>query len=516
MSKELTRRDMFRTGAAAGLLAGGSAVPAAAATPATNRAANLYTRMGVRPFINCTATYTINGGTLTLSEVKEAMEEASRYPVNIDELMEKVGERLASLLQCEAAIVTSGAAGALTHATAACVVGADPEKMQQLPDLTGLKNEVIMPKWSRNVYDHAIRTVGVKMIEIDSREEFQAALGKRTAMVAVLGSSEPKGKIRLEEIAEAAHKINVPVLVDGAAELPTPPNPFLSRGADLVAYSGGKIIRGPQCSGLLLGRKDLVKAAWINSAPHHAFGRAMKVGKEEIMGLLAAIEYFVNKRNLQGEYREWEDWYAHISKAITALGGIQTKVQPPSGANPFPVLNVEWDPTRYNLNGEQLHELLLNGEPRVMSHAGGEGHSFIIRPAAMQPGEEKLVAARLAEIFRQRAGRYEAPQLRPAAHQVAGRWDVEVKFVSGSARHTLFLEQDGNKLAGTHQGTRLKGDLRGSVDGDQVTLRSGFRYEGASLHYEFSGKLAADAMEGEVDLAEYGQARFVARRHRYA
>ncbi len=147
--KKISRRDVFRTGAAAGLLAGGGGTAAAApaATPAINRNANIYTRIGVKPFINCTATYTINGGTLTLPEVKEAMEEASHYPVNLDELMEKVGERLAKLLQVEAAIVTSGAAGALTHATSACVAGADPEKMQQLPDLTGLKNEVIMPRW---------------------------------------------------------------------------------------------------------------------------------------------------------------------------------------------------------------------------------------------------------------------------------------------------------------------------------------------------------------------------------
>jgi seryl-tRNA(Sec) selenium transferase len=245
--------------------------------------------------------------------------------VNLDELMEKVGERLAKLLGCEFGIVTSGAAAALTHATSACVAGADPEKMQQLPDLTGLKNEVIVPRQSRNTYDHAIRTVGVKMIEIDKREEFHAALGKRTAMVAVLGTGEARGNIRLEEMAEAAHKIGVPVLVDGAAELPTPPNPYLSRGADLVAYSGGKIIRGPQCAGLLLGRKDLVKAAWINSAPHHSFGRAMKVGKEEIMGLLAAIEAWVGRRDLQAEYRQWESWYAHISQALTRLPGLRTR-----------------------------------------------------------------------------------------------------------------------------------------------------------------------------------------------
>ena len=518
-AKKISRRDIFRAGglsAAAGVLGARTVASAAAATPAaTNRVANIYTRIGVRPFINCTATYTINGGTLTLPEVKEAMDEASRYSVNIDELMEKVGERLAQLLQCEFAIVTAGAAAALTHATSAAVAGADPERMKQLPDLTGLKNEVIMPKQSRNVYDHAIRTTGVKMIEIDARDEFYAALGKRTALVAVLGTGEAAGKIRLEEMAEAAHKLGVPVLVDGAAELPTPPNPYLRRGADLVAYSGGKIIRGPQCSGLLLGRKDLVKAAWINSAPHHAFGRALKVGKEEIMGLLAAIEYFVGKRDIQAEYREWEGWWAHIATVITRLGGIETRVNPPAGASPFPVLNVQWDPQKYHLTAGETYDLLLNGEPRIMSHAAGDGHSFIIRPAAMQAGDEKLVAARLEEIFQQATGPRKPREPRPPATQITGRWDADVQFASGSSRHTLFLEQDGNKVSGTHQGRTLKGDLAGAIDGDQVRLRSGFRYEGASLSYTFVCKVAGDGVEGEVDLDEYGKARFTARRHRY-
>ncbi|HYM10378.1 MAG TPA: aminotransferase class V-fold PLP-dependent enzyme, partial [Bryobacterales bacterium] len=373
-SRKISRRDIFRTGglaAAAGALGGGRAALAAAAPPArpaTNRTANIYTRIGVRPFINCTATYTINGGTLTLEDVKEAMDEASRYSVNIDELMEKAGERIAQLLQVEAAMVSAGAAAAATHATAGCIAGADPEKMQQLPDLTGLKSEVIMPKQSRNVYDHAIRAVGVKIIEIDTAEDFHAALSKRTAMVAVLGANEARGKIRLEEIAEAAHKMGVPVFVDGAAELPTPPNPYLKRGADLVCYSGGKIIRGPQCAGLLLGRKDLIQAAWANSSPHHSNGRALKVGKEEIMGMLAAVESWVGKRDIQAEYRMWEGWYADMTKTLTRLPGIETKVHPPAGASPFPVLSVSWDSQKYGINSGELNDLLLSGEPRVMSH----------------------------------------------------------------------------------------------------------------------------------------------------
>src|SRR6266542_1764321 len=174
--KRPSRRDLFRTGALAG--AAGLAGASAAGPAKTNGDdPSIYTRIGVRPFINLTATYTINGGTLTLPEVKEAMDEASRFSVNIDELMDKVGARIAQLLGAEAAMVSSGCAAALAHATAGCIAGADPEKMQQLPNLTGLKDEVIMPRQSRNVYDHAIRTVGVKIVNVDTREEFLAALG---------------------------------------------------------------------------------------------------------------------------------------------------------------------------------------------------------------------------------------------------------------------------------------------------------------------------------------------------
>jgi len=512
-TSQLSRRDVFRAGgwtAAASLSAGAPAVPAAEGS----RSSNIYTRIGVRPFINCTATYTINGGTLTLPEVKQSMEEASRYSVNIDELMEKAGERLAKLLQCPFGMVTAGAAAALTHATAACVTGGDPEKMLQLPDLTGLRNEVITTRQSRHVYDHAIRAVGVKMIEVETPEEFRAALSKRTAMIALLGTGEARGKIRLEEMAQAGGRAGVPVLVDAAAELPTPPNPYLSRGADLVAYSGGKILRGPQCAGLLLGRQDLVRAAWLNSSPHHAFGRSMKVGKEEIMGMLAAVEAWVSRRDLQAEYRQWEGWYRHISEVLTRLPGVQTEVQGPAGASPFPVLHLRWNPDQMGITAGEVYQQLLNGEPRIMSHASGDSHSFMIRPVSMQPGDEKLVAARLYEIFRQAPSRRPAPA-RSAPAAVGGRWDVEVQFVSGSARHTLFLEQEGHRVSGLHLGRALRGDLRGSVDGNQVQLRSSFRYESATLNYTFTGQVAGDSIEGQVELGEYGPARWAARRHRY-
>ena len=267
----VNRRDVF---SAAGLLAAGS--PAAMA-----QAPDVYRRLDVRPFINTTATLTINGGSRTLPEVIAAMEQAAQFHVNLDELMERASARLSEILQVPWALVTSGAAAALTHATAACIVGADPEKMQQLPDLRGLKNQVIMPRESRNVYDHATRTLGVEIVEVNSAAELESALGPRTAMIQILGEHFGEAKFGLKEVAPIAKKAGVPILVDAAADYLITPNPYLALGADLVAYSGGKILRGPQGAGMLLGRKDLVRAAWANSAPHHAFGRAMKVSKEE-------------------------------------------------------------------------------------------------------------------------------------------------------------------------------------------------------------------------------------------
>jgi seryl-tRNA(Sec) selenium transferase len=498
-----TRRRLFHTTAALGF----AAAPAASATP---KGPTVYTRIGGKPFINLTATYTINGGTLTWPEVKRAMDEASYFPVNLDELMDSVGARLAELLGAEYGIVTAGCAAALTHATAACVAGADPEKMQQLPDLTGLRNEVLVAKQSRNQYDQAVRGVGVKMVEFDSRESFQNALGPRTAMIFVLGTAEARGAVRLEALAEAGRRAGVPVLVDAAAELPVVPNPYLSRGADLAAYSGGKILRGPQCAGVLLGRQDLVRAAWLNSSPHHALGRPMKVGKEEIMGMLAAIEVWRNRYDLQADYKQWESWYAHISEVVTQVESVSTKILPPAGPSPFPVMEISWEPTRVGLTAGQLGRTLLDGEPRIMSHAEGNGHSFILRPVAMKPGEHKIVARRLLEIFRAAPKESPKPSLAPPSANIAGRWKVRMQFVSGSTEHELQIEVSGNQLTGTHAGRLSKGEIRGTIDGESVSFHSRLPYEGSRLPYDFRGKATGGGMSGEVLLGEYGRARWTA------
>lgn len=503
----ISRRTIFQTAAASALL------PANAAPPPTSMKENVYTRLGVSPFINCTATYTINGGTPMLPEVKQAMEEASNWAVNLDELMEKAGARVAQLLGGEAAIITAGCAAALCHATAASIAGADPEKMKRLPDSTGMRNEVLIARQSRNDYDHAYRTAGGKLVEFDTPEEFHAALGHRTALVVVLGSTEASGKLRLEQIVEAAHKAGVPVIVDAAAELPTKPNPFLSRGADLVAYSGGKILRGPQSAGVLMGRKDLVKAAWVNGAPHHGYGRAMKVSKEEIVGLVTALESFTTTRDLKAEYRVWEGWYQEISSVLAKIDGLKTKILPPAGASPFPVLQVAWDPNKIDIVGEQVHEQLLNGEPRIMSHAEGDNTSFVIRAVTMRPEHTPLVARRLFEVFNNAPKGSDHSKLQVPALDLTGSWEVELQFAKGRTKHTLaFDPPKGNQLRGLHVGKTAQNRFRGTIDGDKVIVKSQLPLEGMKIRYVFTGKVIGNAISGDLSLGEFGVGRFSATR----
>jgi len=494
---------------AAGLAAAGPAESA----PATSEGPNVYTRIGVRPFINCTATLTINGGSLMLPEVIAAMEQASHFHVNLDELMEKAGARVAELLQVQGALVTAGTAAALTHATAGVLAGTDPEKIQRLPNLEGLKNEVIIPRESRNAYDHAVRTLGVMVIEVNSPQELRAAISPHTAMIELLGNYFGKADLDLKDIAPIARAAGVPILVDAAADYLIVPNPYIAQGADLVAYSGGKIIRGPQGAGLLLGRRDLVRAAWANSAPHHAFGRALKVTKEEVIGMLRAVEAWRSDHDLQADFRTWESWYAHISGQISKVAGVRAEVKGPIRGGPFPTLNISWDPAQVGLTAGEVGRLLLEGEPRIMTQAEGEGHSFLLRPVAMKPGEYEIVARRLYEVFSSaRKKGAEAAVDRPYAN-ITGQWDVEIEYEVGSARHKLFLAAEGNRIAGTHTGWAYQGDLKGEISGDRVRLRSSLPADGNVLSYSFTGTVAGQGISGDVRIGEYGAAKWSARRH---
>ena len=496
----------------AALMADASATRANAAV--AEPSPDVYKRVGADPFINCTATVTINGGSRQLPEVIEAVEQASHYHVNLDQLMEAAGSRISTLLQVPWAMISSGAAGALAHAAAACVAGTDPERMQQLPNLDGLKNEVIIPASSRNAYDHSVRMVGLKTVEVDSVDELEAKIGPNTALIMILGNRFDKVRVSLDDVVPVAKKHGVPVLVDAAADYPITPNPYLAAGADLVTYSGGKILRGPQTAGLLLGREDLVRAAFANSAPHHAFGRPMKVSKEEIVGITAAVEVWVNKRDLEAEYREWKQWYAHITERVTAVPGVMAEVAEPTRGGPFPTMNISWDPERIGMTAGELHDVLLDGDPSIQTHAAGDGHVFRLRPVALKPGEYKLVADRLQEVFRG-APRPKKRNFAKPKSDLSGRWNVHVKYALGEARHLLFLEANGNRVTGTHVGSLTRGPVEGTIDGDAVRFASVLPIEGSKLSYQFSGRVRDNRIEGELDLGEYPNGTWTAVKHNY-
>ena len=523
--KNISRRGLFRQG---GLLALSGMVRGQAAPPATTGhtlevGPNIYQSIGVRPVVNARGTFTIISGSQSLPEVKRAMEAASHNYVHMDELMDAVGRRLAELTQAEWGIVTAGCAAALTHATAACIAGTDPEKMQRLPNLTGLKSEVIMPRYSRNDYDHAVRMTGVKTVNVDSAEQLEAAFNPQTAMVMILSCKPAEsGPMGIENICRIARRHGVPVIVDAAAENLTIPNIHLQRGATMVAYSGGKSLRGPQCAGLLLGRKDLLQAAWLNSAPHHAFGRSLKVGKEEIMGMLAAVEMWT-KRDHDAEWKQWESWLNDISKSVTRVSGVTTEVlQPADLSNHSPQLRIKWDGATVGITGRELEKILLDGTPRiVLGGASGDRRdsplsSVTIMPYMMMPGDSKIVADRLYAKLSKPPGMqaYTKPQGAPA--DVNGQWNAHLDFSVGSADHTLEFEQKTDTLMGTHRSKLLAGDLRGKVEANEVRFRSAHRYEGKVLTYEFTGTVDGNTMNGVVGLAEYGEAKWTAKRHVYS
>lgn len=523
----VSRRELFRKGGLLALFSGllrGSTV--AEPPSAVQAGQKIYQSLGLRPLINCRGTFTIIGGSLELPEVRAAKEAAAMHYVHLDELMDAVGKRLAELTQAEYGIVTSGCAAALAHATAACVAGGNPDKHVRIPNLSGFaKDEVVMPKHSRNVYDAAVRSVGVRVIEANTPEEFEAALGPRTAMVYVLaGPRAETGPMALEVLTGMANKKNVPVLVDAAAEVLTIPNVHLQKGAAMVGYSGGKCLRGPQCAGLLLGRKDLVKAAWVHSAPHHGYGRSMKVGKEEVMGMLAAVEMWT-KRDHKAEWNQWLAWMDHIAKRVSTVAGVTTTVRADDKvlSNRSPVLNIRWDSAKLGMMGADLTKILLTTEPRITVGGGGRGAGasttetgISITAYMMSPGDEKVVAERLHTLLSNPPRTPPQPPPQAPMTDLSGQWDVQIEYIGSSSNHILHLRQQGGQLTGSHQGDYVSRELYGTMEGDAVRLASSYTEEhGDNLSYAFVGTVQGDTMSGTLDLGEYLTAKWSAKRHAY-
>ncbi|MCX6622178.1 MAG: aminotransferase class V-fold PLP-dependent enzyme [Acidobacteria bacterium] len=372
---------------------------------------NIYTRIGVRPFINARGTWTYLSGSLELPEVQAAKQAAAGFFVDIFELQQGAGAHLAKLAGAEAAMITSGAAGAMSAAAAACMAGSDPEKIWQLPDTTGMKGEVIM-LGGRNAFDSAIRLTGAKLVVVGRPEELGAAITPATAMIYTTMLDEP-----LRQAVEIAKKAGVPLLLDDAAGIPPVSNMrlYAKMGLDLYCFSGGKGLRGPQCSGVLFGRKDLIEAARKNCSPYEgAICRSMKVGKEEVMGLVAAVEAWM-KMDLDALNRQWNERVKRIAALVETVPGVRTEITIPEGGNRYPTLTVSWDEAGWGFTVADCDRLLRAGSPRIevltasnpsmVSAAEGKGHKgprvnrLQIISMTLQAGEELVVGGRLREIL---------------------------------------------------------------------------------------------------------------------
>ena len=492
----------------------------------------IYQSIGVDPIINCRGTFTIIGGSVERPEVRAAMDAAARHFVQIDELADAVGRRFAELTGAEWGMVSAGCAAGIKHVTVACVTGGSPEKLIRIPDLTDLdKTEVVIPRSSRNVYDHAVRNVGVKVITVETLQELEDALNPRTAMIYLTSDDGPgSGPMALEEVARVAKPKNVPILVDAAAEILTIPSVHLQRGATIVAYSGGKAICGPQCAGLLLGQKNILQSAWQASSPHHGPGRDNKVGREETLGMLAAVEAWV-KRDHQAEWKTWLSWLDNIGKRVSSIDGIKTALREPTGlGNKSPSLSITWDSTKIHITGEELAEEFARTKPRIALGGGGGGGrrggggeppppnttGVSITAWQMQPGEDKIVADRLYSALTQKRSPRSTTVPAPAAN-ITGHWDVDVEYLSSRSQHALYVEQDGNWIQGSHKGDLSVREMTGMIEGDKVTLRSTDRRPGDNVTFIFSGTLAADGtISGPIHLGEYLTAKFTAKRHAYS
>jgi L-seryl-tRNA(Ser) seleniumtransferase len=334
-------------------------------------------------------------------EVMDAINYASRHYVMLDELHDKVGERLATLLKCQAAMVTSGAASALTLGTAGVLTGTDTKKIVDLPNLSagGMKSEVIIQKSHRFGYDHAVRNTGVKLVEVETSDDLERAVSDKTAMMLFYNNNNKEGRIQDQEFVRLGKKHNVPTMNDAAADVPPVENlwKYTGMGFDLVAFSGGKGMRGPQSAGLLLGRKDLIAAARLNAPPNgNTIGRGLKVNKEEMLGLLAAIELYLETDH-EAEGREFDKRAEEIKKSALSVPGVKAEIFVPEVANHVPHVRVSWDAKSVGMTAAEAVKALRDGEPSVGTRS--EGDALVFGVWMMRAGEEKIVARRLRQVL---------------------------------------------------------------------------------------------------------------------
>jgi uncharacterized pyridoxal phosphate-dependent enzyme len=382
--------------------AAGSIIPtdsAFAAASAVKR--DIFKELGLRTFINAAGNYTSMTASLMPPEVMDAINASAKEYVMLEELQDKVGEKIALLCRAEASFVTAGCWSAIVLGTAGVLTGMDAKKVAALPKLegTGMKSEVIIQKSHINGYHHALTNTGALVVSIETREEAEAAINDKTAMLWFLNREAPAGKIQHAEWIELGKKYKIPTMIDIAADVPPVENlwKYNDMGFDLVCISGGKALCGPQSAGILMGRKDLIAAARLNAPPKGGnIGRGMKVNKEEIIGMYVALDSYV-KRDHQEEWRTWEQRIAVINDTIKNLPGVKTEIIVPPVANHNPSLLISWDPGKVKLTRDGMGEKLRNGSPSIETIAWETENSIRITVFMLKPGQEKIVATRIKE-----------------------------------------------------------------------------------------------------------------------
>jgi L-seryl-tRNA(Ser) seleniumtransferase len=395
----MKRRDLLKyasmlpigTGVAAGLIP----TKAFAKAPAAKR--NILKELGIRTFINAAGTYTAMTASLMHDEVVETIKQSAKQFAMLDEVQDKVGEKIAELCHAEAATVTAGCWSALVLGTAGVLTGMDMKKVAQLPNVTGMKSEVIVQKGHNIGYVHALTNTGAIIVEIETAQELEKAINEKTAMMWFLNTYAPMGKIQHEEWVAVAKKHKIPTMIDMAADVPPVSNlwKYNELGFDLVCISGGKAMCGPQSAGILMGRKDLIAAARLSAPPRGGnIGRGMKVNKEEIVGMYVALEKYINQDH-DAEWKMWESKIDSIKTAVNSVEGVTTEISVPPIANHTPLLFIKWDESKVKTNNKDLILKLRNGSPSIEVMANGTGINITV--FMLQEGEEKIVAKRVRE-----------------------------------------------------------------------------------------------------------------------
>lgn len=366
---------------------------------------NVYEELGVTTVINGEGTMTVLGGSLLRPEVEEVMALGGQHFVSIVELEVAAGKRITQMLKLPEgydALVTAGAAAAMQSGLAGILTGDNPQLIMQIPDLTGMKSEVIIQRTHRNPFDHQLRNTGAKLVVVETADDVRRAFNPQTAMMHFSNFADDDGQIHVEEWVKLAHEHSIPAFIDAAAD--TPPVSrlwdYANMGYDLIAFSGGKAIRGPQCAGFLIGRKDLIGYALLNNSPHEdTIGRSQKVGKEEIVGMVKALELYLQEDH-EVLNKEWQRRLEYVSAQVTKVPSVTTSFQKLEIANHVPHLRIMWDEKRIPMSPREVGKVLRSGKPSIALSIGEHGEALSMNSFMLQPGEEKIIATELVKLFK--------------------------------------------------------------------------------------------------------------------